>query len=161
VSGTCSIVTDITDRKRQEEERARHQEELIEVQQRALRELSTPLIPFADQVVIMPLIGSIDGVRAQQALETLLNGAARHRAKVAIVDITGVPHVDADVAHALIRAAKAVALLGATTILTGIRPEVARTLTELDVDMSGIVTQGTLEGAVAYALALREKRQRH
>lgn len=161
VSGTCSIVTDITDRKRQEEERARHREELIEVQQRALRELSTPLIPFADQVVIMPLIGSIDSVRAQQALETLLNGAARHRAKVAIVDITGVPHVDADVAHALIRAAKAVALLGATTILTGIRPEVARTLTELDVDMSGIVTQGTLEGAVAYALALREKRQRH
>jgi PAS domain S-box-containing protein len=157
IYATCGLITDITDRKRQEEERARHREEIIEAQQSALRELSTPLIPFADQVVIMPLIGSIDSVRAQQALETLLQGTARHQALVAIIDITGVPNVDADVAHALIRAAKAVQLLGATTILTGIRPEVARTLTTLDIDLSGIVTQSTLQSGVAYALARKEK----
>jgi rsbT co-antagonist protein RsbR len=149
----CGIITDITDRKRQEEERARHREELIQVQESALRELSTPLIPFADHVVIMPLIGSIDSVRARQALETLLEGTARHQASVAIVDITGVPTVDADVAHALIGAAKAVQLLGAKTVLTGIRPEVARTLAELNIDLSGIVTQGTLQSGVTYALA--------
>jgi rsbT co-antagonist protein RsbR len=156
--GTCGIITDITDRKRQEEERARHQEELIQAQQSALRELSTPLIPFADHVVIMPLIGTIDNVRARQALETLLEGTARHQASVAIVDITGVPTVDADVAHALIQAAKAVQLLGAKTVLTGIRPEVARTLAELTIDLSGIVTQGTLQSGVTYALAAAGRR---
>jgi len=159
VYGTCALVTDITDRKRREEERERHREEVIQAQQSALRELSTPLIPFADEVVIMPLIGSVDAVRAQQALETLLEGTARHRASVAIVDITGVPNVDAEVAHALIRAARAVQLLGATTILTGIRPEVARTLATLNMDLSGIVTQGTLQSGVAYALARRRERQ--
>ncbi|HZF51555.1 MAG TPA: PAS domain-containing protein [Polyangiaceae bacterium] len=159
VYGTCALVTDITDRKRREEERERHREEVIQAQQSALRELSTPLIPFADEVVIMPLIGSVDAVRAQQALETLLEGTARHRASVAIVDITGVPNVDADVAHALLGAARAVQLLGATTILTGIRPEVARTLATLNMDLSGIVTQGTLQSGVAYALARRRERQ--
>jgi rsbT co-antagonist protein RsbR len=153
IYATCGLITDVTDLRRQEEERARHREEVIQAQQSALRELSTPLIPFAEQVVIMPLIGSIDSVRAQQALETLLHGTARHRASVAVVDITGVPDVDADVAHALIRAAKAVELLGAKTILTGIRPDVARTLAELSIDLGGIVTQGTLQSGVAYALA--------
>lgn len=150
VYAACGFVTDITDRKRQEEARARHREEVI-------RELSTPIIPLAEGVVILPLIGSIDSVRAQQALETLLEGTARHQASVAILDITGVPNVDADVAHALIRAAKAVQLLGATTVLTGIRPEVARALTELDIDLSGVVTQGSLESGVAFALARKQR----
>jgi rsbT co-antagonist protein RsbR len=157
VYAACGLVTDITDRKRQEEERARHREEVIQAQESALRELSTPLIPLAEGVVMMPLIGSIDSVRARQVLETLLEGTARHQASVAILDITGVPNVDADVAHALIGAAKAVQLLGATTVLTGIRPEVARTLTELNIDLSGIVTQGSLESGIAFALGRKER----
>lgn len=151
--GVCAVATDITDRKRQEAERARLQEQVIEAQKSALRELSTPLIPLAEHVVIMPLIGSIDRARAEQALETLLRGAAQHRAEVAILDITGVSNVDAEVASALVRAAKAVELLGARTILTGVRPEVAQTLVTLGFDLGGIVTSGSLQSGVAHALA--------
>ncbi|MDT9046821.1 STAS domain-containing protein, partial [Escherichia coli] len=86
------------------------QEQLIQAQQAALRELSTPLIPLDDGVVAMPLIGAIDSVRAQQVIETLLEGVSVHHARVAILDITGVSVVDTQVANGLIRAAQAVKL---------------------------------------------------
>jgi len=151
--GVCAVASDITDRKRQEAERVRLQEQVIEAQQSALRELSTPLIPLAERVVMMPLIGSIDRARAEQALDTLLRGVTQHRAEIAILDITGVSNVDAEVAAALVRAARAVELLGAQAILTGVRPEVAQTLVTLDVDLGGVVTSGTLQSGVAHALA--------
>jgi nitrate/nitrite transport system substrate-binding protein len=137
-------------------ERALSQEllaqQVIDAQRDALRELSTPLIPISDDVVIMPLIGTIDSQRAQQVMETLLEGVARHQSRLVILDITGVHVVDTQVAQAFIQAAQAVRLLGAQVMLTGIQPQIAQTLVGLGVDLSGIQTQGTLQAGIASAL---------
>ncbi len=138
--------------RKQAETALRESEERFRRQEAALRELSTPLIPISDRVVVMPLIGAIDSRRAQQVIETLLHGLANCRADHAILDITGVLVVDTQVANALVAAAQAVKLLGATVVLTGIRPEVAQTLVGLGIDMRGIVTCGTLQSGIAYAL---------
>jgi len=150
----CFIGENVTERHRAEEMRRQvhEQEEMIRAQQAVLAELSTPLIPFSDQIVVMPLIGAIDSQRAQQVMETLLSGIASSRAAVAILDITGVAVVDTRVADALIRAAQAVKLLGAQLVLTGIRPEVAQTLVGLGADLTGIITRGSLQSGVAYAV---------
>jgi anti-anti-sigma regulatory factor len=153
----CISVEDITERKRAEEllQQAAAQKQTIQTQQAMLAELSTPLIPLGDQVVVMPLIGAVDSTRAQQVLETLLQGIASSAAQVAILDITGVPVVDTQVANGLIHAARAVKLLGAQVVLTGIRPEVAQTLVGLGADLSGIVTRSTLQSGIAYATGRR------
>lgn len=150
VIGALSQAEDISDQVRNQEERGELQQ-VIEAQAAALRELSTPLIPLANGVVAMPLIGSIDTARAQQVLEGLLTGVAEQHARVAILDITGVPIVDTQVANVLLQAAQAVRLLGAQVILTGIRPEVAQTLVGLGVDLRGIVTLSTLQSGITYA----------
>lgn len=147
-----SFVRDLTEELRREQERQELQEQVIRAQQAALRELSTPLIPIAEGVVAMPLIGSVDSNRAQLVVETLLSGVAEQHASTAIIDITGVPVIDTQVANALVRAAQAVKLLGAQVILTGIRPEVAQTLVTLGIDLSGIITRSTLQSGIAEAL---------
>jgi anti-anti-sigma factor len=156
----CILVTflDIDQRKQVESERARLQEEVIQAQATALRELSTPLIPISDHVVAMPLIGNIDTGRAQQVLESLLAGVAQHQARSVILDITGVPLVDSQVALALMQAAQAVQLLGAQVILTGIRPDVAQSLVGLDIRFDDIVTLGSLQAGIAYATRQRTLR---
>jgi anti-anti-sigma factor len=131
---------------------ARARDEIIHAQEAALLELSVPLIPISDTMMVMPLIGSIDSRRAQQVIETLLQGIASNAARLVILDITGVPLVDTQVANTLIRTAQAVKLLGAEVVLTGIRPEVAQTLVGLGVDLSGIVTRSTLQNGIAYGL---------
>jgi len=118
-----------------------------------LAELSTPLIPINEDVLVMPLIGSLDQARSDNVIHTLLAGITRSRARVAILDITGVPGLDTLSADAILRAAKAVQLLGARVVLTGIRPEVAQTLVTLGADLSGIITRGTLEDGIAFAMA--------
>jgi rsbT co-antagonist protein RsbR len=135
-----------------ESERLRLHEQIIETQAAALAELSTPLIPITDTVVVMPLIGKVDARRVEQVIEALLTGIAASKARTAILDVTGVPVVDTQVANGLVSAAKAVRLLGAQVVLTGIRPEVAQTLVGLGVDLSGIVTSSTLQRGVAQAL---------
>ena len=140
---------------RAEQERAALQEQVIEGQQAALRELSTPLIPLADGVVAMPLIGGINSERAQQVVEELLHGVSAHRATTAIIDITGVPVVDTQVAGAFLRAAQAVELLGARVVLTGIRPEVAQTLVGIGANLGNIATRSTLQDGIAFALRVR------
>lgn len=152
VAGICGITSDITERKREEEERAALREQVIEAQRLVLRELSTPLLPIAPGVVVMPLVGAIDRERAGQILEGLLAGVASYRAHTAILDITGVRELTAEVASGLMAAARAARLLGARVALTGTRPEVAQTLVELGVDLGGIVTLSTLERGIAYAL---------
>lgn len=148
----ASIVRDLTSQQLAEQERIALQDQVIAAQQAALRELSTPLIPLADHVVAMPLIGSIDSARAQQIIEELLTGVVANRATTAIIDITGVPIVDTQVAGALLRAAQAVELLGSRVVLTGIRPEVAQTLVGIGVNLGSIVTRATLQDGIAYAL---------
>jgi anti-anti-sigma factor len=150
--GVGSITTDVTVFKLAEEENRRLQEEIIRVQGETLRALSTPLLPIARGVVVMPLIGNVDRDRAQRVLETLLDGIAKHQAEIVILDVTGVPVVDTDVASALVQTAQAVKLLGADVILTGIQPKIARTLVDLDVDLANIQTEGTLQSGIARAL---------
>ncbi len=149
---TIAIIRDLTEQMQAEAERAALQQQVIEAQREALRELSTPLIPITDQVVIMPLIGTIDSNRAQLVMESLLEGVAANRARLAIIDITGVSVVDTQVAQALVSAAQAVKLLGAQVMLTGIQPQIAQTLVHLGVDLSGIITRGSLQSGIAAAL---------
>ena len=154
VLGYFGTLTDVTARKEADDllRQSLEQAQVIRVQEAALEELSTPLIPISDQMMVMPLIGTLDTRRAQMVLETLLGGIAESRARVAILDITGVAMVDTQVAEALIRAAKAVRLLGAQIVLSGIRPEVAQTLVTLGADLSDIVTCGTLQSGITYAM---------
>ena len=149
----CLLGENITSRKQTEEmlRQTIAQEETIRAQQAALAELSTPLIPLSDQVMVMPLVGAVDSQRAQQVLTALLEGIASSGAQVAILDITGVAVVDTQVANALIRAAQAVKLLGAQVVLTGIRPEVAQTLVGLGADLGGIITRSNLQSGIVYA----------
>ncbi|MDC0680417.1 protein kinase domain-containing protein [Sorangium atrum] len=139
-------------RERSERARLSLQEEIIRVQNDRLAELSTPLIPITDRIMVMPLIGMMDRARAQQALSTALHGVESNGAEVVILDITGVKLVDTDVASTLMSTAKALRMLGAQAVLTGIRPEVATTLTGLQIEFKEIVTRGTLQSGIAYAL---------
>jgi rsbT co-antagonist protein RsbR len=148
-----AVVRDISDRKKMEAEQRRLQENMIRVQAEMLAELSTPLIPISDQIVVMPLIGGLDSQRAQQVLSSLLTGIELSRAQVAILDITGVPIIDTHVANTLLQAAQAVALLGAQLVLTGIRPEVAQTLVGLGVNLNGMMTCANLQAGIAYAMS--------
>jgi rsbT co-antagonist protein RsbR len=145
------LYEDITERKMAEEamRQSIQQEEVIRAQKLALEELSTPLIPISDKIVIMPLIGSMDTRRAQQVMDTLLHGISATKATNVIIDITGVTVVDTQVANAFVRAAQAVRLLGAEVMITGIRPEVAQTLIGLGVDLSGIATSSSLQSGIA------------
>jgi len=124
----------------------------LEEQQQTIVSLSVPVIPVSATTAVVPLIGTMDSQRAQQVLENLLQGVSETRAQVVIVDITGVSVVDTAVAGTLVRAAQAVRFLGAQTIITGIRPEVAQTLVGLGVDLTNVTTLGTLQSGIAYAL---------
>jgi anti-anti-sigma factor len=128
------------------------QEKVIATQKDSLRELSTPLIPVADRVVIMPLIGALDSQRAQQVMDVLLKGVEQHCAHTAILDVTGVLVVDTQVATMLIQSAQAVRLLGAQVVLTGIQPQMAQTLVQLGINLDSIVTYSTLQAGIAHAL---------
>ncbi|GIV96984.1 MAG: hypothetical protein KatS3mg057_1641 [Herpetosiphonaceae bacterium] len=151
----ASVQQELAERVRAEQERSQLQEEIIRMQQSLLAELSTPLFPISDYVVVMPLVGAIDSNRARGIIEALLHGVQEHRARVAILDITGVPVVDTQVANALMHAAQSVRLLGAQVILTGIRPEVAQTMVGLGVELGSIITRGTLQDAIKFVLSGR------
>lgn len=152
IQAVASVSADITVYKRAEEENRRLQDEIIRVQEMSLRALSTPLLPIAMGVVVMPLIGNVDRGRAQRVVETLLDGIVRHEATTVILDVTGVPVVDTEVANALVMTARAVRLLGARVILTGIQPSIAQTLVSMGADLNGVITEGTLESGIARTL---------
>ncbi|MDI1433265.1 PAS domain-containing protein [Polyangium sorediatum] len=138
-------------REQAEQARAALQDEVIRVQRALLEELSTPLIPIREDIMVMPLIGVVDARRADQMLETVLHAAVGKQTRVVIIDITGVKQVDTHVANTLLRTAQALGLVGAEVVLTGIRSDVARTLVELDVSLASLVVRGTLASGIAYA----------
>lgn len=152
-----SIFIDISERIRAREvmQRSALQEEIIRAQEESLLALSTPLIPVSERVLVMPLIGRINEGRAQRIIEVLLSGVTARGATHVILDVTGVPEADTEMADALIRASRAVRLLGANVILSGIQPAFARTLIELGVDVGGLVTQATLAGGIRAAMGRR------
>lgn len=151
------IATDVTEQRHAAEERVSLQQQIIDAQNSALRELSSPLIPIADGVLVMPLVGIVDVQRTQLVIEHLLDGVVAHHAASVILDITGVQIVDTYVATALVQAAQAVNLLGAEVIVTGIRPEIAQTIVGMGADLRGVVTQATLQNGIAYVLKRRGK----
>jgi anti-anti-sigma regulatory factor len=140
------------ERERSDQARAELQEEIIRVQNARLAELSTPLIPITDKIMVMPLIGMMDNQRAQHVLHTTLEGVQANNAEVVIIDITGIKLVDSDVVTTLIATTNALRLLGAQAVVTGIRADVAQKLIELQVDFGVIVTRSTLQSGFAYAL---------
>lgn len=118
----------------------------------AVQAMSTPLIPITREIVVMPLIGQMDTERADRVMEVALSGIQQSGAQVVILDVTGLAVVDSQVAAALVRAARALRLLGARTVLTGIQPAVAQTLVGLGLDFEGITTHSTLQSAITAAL---------
>jgi rsbT co-antagonist protein RsbR len=155
--GTVCIRTDISYIKRAEalSQYSQEQTELIRAQASLLAELSTPLLRISERVVVMPLIGSLDSSRASLVVDSLLQAVQDQRVEVAIMDITGVPVVDTQIANLLLQCAQAVKLLGASMVLTGIRPDVAQTMVALGIDLEGVVTRADLMGGIAYALRRR------
>lgn len=133
-------------------------ENTLTLQRLALNELSAPVIPVIDGITIMPLIGTIDTERAQLIMENLMEGTMKHNSEVVLVDITGVPVVDAMVAHHLIQAAEAVRITGATCILVGIRPEIAQTIVNLGIDLSKFVTKSSLQKGFKAALGMTNRK---
>lgn len=120
-----------------------------------VRDLSTPAIPIAEGILVMPLIGNIDTARADQLMDVILGTIEREHATVVLIDVTGVPIIDTGVASYLVQMTQAAQLLGARCILVGIRPEVAQTLVQLGVDLSGMHTRVNLQAGMALALQLR------
>lgn len=146
------LMLDVTAAKERELAERQRQEEVIQAQRIALSELATPLIPISDDVLVMPLVGSMDTRRAQEIFQALLHGLERSRARTAIIDITGLSVVDTQVANTLLRSAQAARLLGVRVMLTGIRPEVAQTIVNLGVDLGDLRTSATLQSGISDAL---------
>jgi len=126
-------------------------ERIIRQQQEAIRELSTPVLQVRERLLILPIIGVIDPQRARQVTEQLLRGIRANRAKVVVIDITGVPSVDSTVANHLVQTVDASRLMGATVIVTGLSSEIAQTLVTIGVDLSKMKTVGDLQGGIEEA----------
>jgi rsbT co-antagonist protein RsbR len=126
-------------------------ERVIREQQAAIRELSTPVLQVRDRLVILPIIGVLDSQRARQLTEQLLNAIQANRAKVVVIDITGVASIDMTVANHLVQTVKASRLMGASAIITGLSSGIAQTLVDLGVDLSMMRTVGDLQGGLEQA----------
>lgn len=157
VAGVFAAARDITTQKKTEAELAKANVALqaeIEERRRAekvIMELSTPVLQLRDGLLMLPIIGVVDSLRARQITEQLLRSIRDTRSKVAVVDITGVPAVDSKVANHLLQTAEAARLMGATMLLTGLSPEVAQSLVSIGVDLSRLTTAGDLQGGIAEA----------
>jgi rsbT co-antagonist protein RsbR len=126
-------------------------ERTIRRQQDSIRELSTPVLQVRERLLILPIIGVLDTQRAEQLTGQLLRGIRTHRAKVVVIDITGVPDVDETVANHLVRAVDASGLMGASVIITGLSAEIAQTLVTIGVDLGKMNTVGDLQGGIEEA----------
>lgn len=119
-------------------------EKTIHAQQEELKQTSTPITEIWDGVLTLPIIGSLDSSRTMIVMEKLLSRIESDRARVVVIDVTGVMAIDSQVSHHLIQMIRATGLMGATAILTGIRPEIARALTSLNIDLSAVTTRSKL-----------------
>jgi rsbT co-antagonist protein RsbR len=126
-------------------------ERVIRDQQEAIRELSTPVLQVRERLLILPIIGILDAARARQLTEQLLKAIRAHRAKVVVIDITGVPDVDEGVANSLVQTVDASKLMGASVIITGLSSEIAETLVTIGVDLSKMDTLGDLQEGIEEA----------
>ncbi|AUX20337.1 diguanylate cyclase [Sorangium cellulosum] len=159
VVGLCGLITDITELKRRHllaermEAENREQRAIISAQAALLDRVAMPVIQVWEGILLIPLVGEINDRRAAQALESLLGAIGQRSAEFVILDITGVPVIDAAVARHLIRAVQAAELLGCQSVMVGVGPEIAKTLIGLGIDFGRISTQSTLQSGLAYAMA--------
>jgi len=144
-----TIIRDVSEAKRLEAELRAQRDRLRE----ALQAMSTPIIPITGDIVVMPLIGQMDTRRAERVMAAALDGVQSSAARVVILDVTGLTALDSMVATSLVSTARALRLLGAQTILTGIQPAVAQTLVALGLDLGDTTMHGTLQAAIASALS--------
>ena len=136
-------------------------EELIQRQQREMMELSTPVVQLWENILALPLIGTLDSERTQVVMESLLHKIVDTGASIAIIDITGVPTVDTLVAQHLLKTVAAARLMGADCIISGIRPQIAQTIVHLGVNLSDVTTKASLADAFAIALKRTQARLPH
>lgn len=136
----------------------KNRERVIRQQQQDMLELSTPVVQIWDRIICLPLIGTLDSRRTQLMMERLLERIVRTRAEVAILDITGVPTVDTQVANYLIKTVTAVRLLGSTCIITGVGPSIAQTIVHLGIDLAGIITRNQLSDGIKLAFELTRQK---
>lgn len=127
-------------------------EEIISDQAETLLELSTPVIRLWDGIIAVPLVGTLDSARTQVVMEKMLDTLVATGAEHAVLDITGVPTVDTEVAQHLLKTVMAVRLLGAECTISGIRPQIAQTIVSLGIEFGDVATKATLADALAYAL---------
>lgn len=147
-----AIVGAYTEIMRQAQDLLAERDQAIAYQGRLIQELSTPIVPIYEGVLVLPLTGAVDSRRATQVMEAVLEKIVGNQADVLILDITGVPVVDTGVANYLIQMARAVNLLGAQVVLVGIGPEIAQTIVQLGVELHNIITRSNLQAGIEYAL---------
>jgi rsbT co-antagonist protein RsbR len=126
-------------------------ERVIREQQEAIRELSTPVLQVRDRLLILPIIGAVDPPRARQLTEQLLGAIQTNRARVVVIDITGVASVDETVANHLVQTVEAARLMGASAVITGLSSKIAQTIVDLGVDLGMLKTVGDLQGGLEEA----------
>jgi len=129
-------------------------EEVIRSQAQSLLDMSTPVITLWDSILLLPLVGIVDSVRAVQVAERLLEAIGHTEAEVTLIDVTGVPVMDTSVARHLLRTVAAAEMLGTKVILTGISPSTALTMVKLGIDLSAVPTRGSLKAGVVLALRM-------
>jgi rsbT co-antagonist protein RsbR len=126
-------------------------ERTIREQQEAMQELPTPVLPFREGLLLVPIIGIIDSQRARQLTEQLLGAIRTNRAKVVVIDITGVQSVDSRVANHIVQTVEAARLMGARVVIAGVSPEIAQTMVTLGIDLGRILTVGDLQAGIEHA----------
>jgi rsbT co-antagonist protein RsbR len=141
--------------------RITEQLETIKAQQALIRDMSVPILPLSDTTLVIPLVGEMDSERLALAQERALEALSKSAARFLILDVTAVPVVDTNVADGLIRLVRAAELLGARTVLVGIRPEVAMSLVNLGVDLGRMITQRSLQSGISYTTAKTRREAAH
>lgn len=131
---------------------------IIKTQKIALQELSTPIMPVFEGVIVVPVIGTIDNERAKQMMEDVLNAVVENKSDTVLIDITGVNIIDSAVAYNIIQVVSAIHIVGGKGMIVGIKPSIAQTLVKLGVDLVNIVTLGTLQEGLDLALSYKNKR---
>jgi rsbT co-antagonist protein RsbR len=130
----------------------KEQQKTIVKQQEDLLELSSPVTKVWDNILILPVIGTLDSQRTQIMMENLLEKIVKTGCTYSILDITGVPTVDTQVANHLLKTVTSARLLGAECIISGISPAIAQTIVHLGIDLSAIKTKATLQDAMIFAM---------
>ncbi|WP_437645626.1 PAS domain-containing protein [Sorangium sp. So ce362] len=151
VDAVVGITLDLTESRRAEQE-LRERLSLIERQQQVIRQLSTPILQVWSGVLALPMIGVVDSARTAEVMDSLLQAVVRTQARFALLDLTGVEAVDTKTASYLVELVRAIRLLGAEGIITGIRPSVAQTVVSLGLDLSEITTLSDLQAGLKHCI---------